>query len=112
MKISRYTAEHYIWGEHCDGWHLVNTGDLSVIYEKMPPYTAEVRHIHASAKQFFFVLKGRAQMETNGEFADLGPEEGIEILPGTPHQMMNNSEEDVEFIVVSAPNSKGDRTAV
>lgn len=24
--ISKETAEHYVWGEICDGWHLVKTG--------------------------------------------------------------------------------------
>jgi hypothetical protein len=23
MKIGKLTAEHYVWGEGCDGWHLV-----------------------------------------------------------------------------------------
>jgi hypothetical protein len=38
--IGRDAAEHYAWGEHCQGWRLVNNADLSVIEEIMPPGTA------------------------------------------------------------------------
>lgn len=112
MKISKYNAEHYIWGSICDGWHLVNTNDLSVIHEKMPPNTSEVKHFHEKAKQFFFVLSGQASMEINNEIILLNEQEGVQIEPGTPHQMMNKSDGDIEFIVISTPTSKGDRVLV
>lgn len=112
MKISKDNAEHYIWGNICDGWHLVKTNELSIIHEKMPSKTSEVKHFHQKAKQFFFILSGQATIEVNGEVVLLNEHEGIEILQGTPHQMMNNSDNDIEFIVVSSPTSKGDRILV
>jgi hypothetical protein len=33
---SRENAEHYVWGDSCDGWHLVRASNLSVIGECMP----------------------------------------------------------------------------
>jgi len=30
--ISKETAEHYAWGQNCDGWHLVDSVELSVIH--------------------------------------------------------------------------------
>jgi mannose-6-phosphate isomerase-like protein (cupin superfamily) len=110
MKVSISNAGHYCWGDRCDGWHLADCGDLSVIHERMPPHTAEVRHFHSRSRQFFFVLKGQAEMEADGETSLLNLHEGVEIPPGVPHQMMNNSEDEIEFLVVSAPRSKGDRT--
>jgi len=41
--ISKLTAEHYLWGNGCDGWHLVKNPQLSVIQELTPAGTAEVR---------------------------------------------------------------------
>ncbi|MFM9330209.1 cupin domain-containing protein [Paenibacillus mesotrionivorans] len=111
MKISRDNAEHYIWGEACDGWHLVKDGQLSVIHERMPPTTAEVRHYHSLSRQFFFVLSGQAVLESAGVQVVLNPREGLEIPPGVPHQMMNLSGEPVEFLVVSTPPAQGDRIA-
>lgn len=107
--ISKKTAEHYIWEAVCDGWHLVKTAELSVIHERMPTGAAEVRHYHAEARQFFFVLKGTATLEIAGEREILRRHEGAEVPPGVLHQMFNESEWDVEFMVVSQPASRGDR---
>jgi mannose-6-phosphate isomerase-like protein (cupin superfamily) len=109
LKISKQNAEHYIWGDHCDGWHLVKNKDLSVIHERMPVNTLEVRHYHNKAHQFFFVLSGTATLEINGECIALNPKEGVEVSPLIPHQMRNESDQDVEFLVISQPDSRGDR---
>jgi mannose-6-phosphate isomerase-like protein (cupin superfamily) len=110
--IDTETAEHYIWGEACEGWHLVKSADLSVIQERMPPGTAEVRHYHNHARQFFYILSGTATMELNGEDLTLAARQGIEVTPGAPHQMFNRSSEPLEFLVISQPASHGDRVIV
>jgi len=109
MKISKQNAEHYLWGANCDGWHLVKQPELSVIHERMPSGTAEVRHYHAQARQFFFVLSGTATMELNGEVITLHPQEGVEVPPHIPHQMRNDHPAPVEFLVISHPTTRGDR---
>jgi len=112
MKISKKSAEHYIWGDKCDGWRLVNQNDLSVIHERMPPNTSEVRHYHSKSRQFFFVLIGTATLEIDGQLESITPLEGVEVPPHVLHQMMNRSNEDVEFLVISQPTTKGDRIPV
>lgn len=109
MVISKENAEHYIWSGICDGWHLVKHDDLSVIHERMPSGTSEVRHFHNKSRQFFFVLSGTATLEVNGEWHNIEAFQGMEVSPGVPHQMINQSQNDVEFIVVSQPMSHGDR---
>lgn len=109
MKISKQNAEHYIWGDNCDGWHLVKNKELSVIHERMPVNTAEVIHYHNQARQFFFVLSGFATIEIDGEKIILTPQEGLEVAPLIEHQIRNESNQDVEFLVRSQPNSRGDR---
>lgn len=109
MKISKEHAEHYHWGNACDGWHLVKNNELSVIHERMPANTAEVCHYHLQAQQFFFVLSGTATMEIDGKRIILQANEGIEVPALQSHQMRNDSHEDVEFLVISQPNSRGDR---
>ena len=108
-KVSIETAEHCSWGRGCDGWHLVKQADLGVIRERMPPGTAEVRHFHKAARQFFFILAGSAVLEADGSEHELAAGQGLEVTPGTPHQMFNRSGADVEFLVVSQPHSHGDR---
>lgn len=107
--IDRTCAEHYIWGDACDGWHLVKRDDMSIIAERVPAGAREVRHFHATARQFFFILSGYAVIEINGERISLMKGQGLEVAPGIPHQFMNESPEDVHFLVVSHPSTKGDR---
>ena len=107
--ISTTTAEHYIWGDSCDGWHLVRQPDLSVISERMPAGTAEVHHSHNRARQFFYVLRGEVVMEMNGQIETLVAHQGIEIAPGVPHQIRNESGRDAEFLVISQPPAQDDR---
>jgi mannose-6-phosphate isomerase-like protein (cupin superfamily) len=112
LIVSKENAEHYTWGGICDGWHLVRQGDLSVIHERMPSGASEVRHYHNKARQFFFILSGVATLEVNGKREVIRPLQGVEVPPGVPHQMINESQNDVEFLVISQPMSHGDRIAV
>ncbi len=107
--ISTKLAAHYVWGEGCDGWHLVRGEALSVIEERMPPGTAERRHLHERSRQFFYVLAGELTLELDGAEQVLKANEGLEVAPGLAHQAFNRGAEDVRFLVVSQPPSHGDR---
>lgn len=107
--IDRAHGEHYVWGAVNDGWHLVKQDGLSVIEERMQPGSAEVRHYHRAARQFFRVLSGELTMEVGGTVTVLHPGEGIEIAPGVPHQARNDSDGPTEMLVISSPKSHGDR---
>ena len=108
--VSTASAQHYHWGDACDGWHLLAGADLSVIEESMPPGAAEQRHRHARARQFFYVLEGVATLEMEGVMHPLHRGDGLHVPPGAAHQMRNDSAADVHFLVVSVPKSHGDRT--
>jgi mannose-6-phosphate isomerase-like protein (cupin superfamily) len=110
--VSTANAPHYTWGQQCDGWHLLQGDDLSVIEERMPPGTAEVRHRHARSRQFFYVLEGEAVLELGGVPHRLAARQGLHVPPGAAHQMRNESAADVRFVVVSSPKSHGDRESV
>ncbi|HUB18982.1 MAG TPA: cupin domain-containing protein [Acidobacteriaceae bacterium] len=107
--VSTETAEHYTWGEVCDGWHLARSEGLSAIEERMPPGAKEQRHFHTKARQFFYVLEGELTMEIEGRLHALGERQGLEIAPGEKHQARNESSGDVRFLVMSAPPAQGDR---
>lgn len=107
--ISTANAEHYIWGDRCDGWYLVRTDEINIIEEKMPPGTSEVRHYHLCARQFFYVLEGELTMEVEQQDFVLRVGEGIEIAPGKAHQAMNHSTAATRFLVTSQPPSHSDR---
>ena len=107
--MSAATAEHYTWGDACDGWFLVRTPELHIIEERMPAGAAERAHHHERARQFFYVLEGELTMVLGaGEFG-ICCGEGLEIAPGEVHQAVNRGPQPVRFLVTSQPPSHGDR---
>lgn len=112
MMINCNLADHYTWGVGCDGWHLIRSPDASVIQERMPPRAAEIPHYHRHSRQFFFVLRGILTMQRESTSISLHPGDGMEVDPGVPHHVRNESEDDVEFLVTSWPPSHGDRVTV
>lgn len=109
MPISTENAEHYIWGDVNDGWHLLKRDDMSVIQERVPPGGAEVMHYHRTARQFFYILSGEATMVFADHQVVLKPGQGLEIPPQVRHQFKNDSAAEVHFLVISVPGTRGDR---
>lgn len=105
-------AEHYIWGEGCEGWHLLKTDSLSVIREKMSPGTAEQLHFHNHAQQLFYILSGVATFGMDGREIVVIAGQSIHISKTIKHNIANRSDEDLEFLVISEPKAHGDRTNV
>lgn len=62
-KTSTANAEHFIWGDQCDGWFLAKHPLASVIQERMLPHTSETRHYHQDVWQFFYILSGELTLE-------------------------------------------------
>ena len=109
MIISTTNAEHYNWGDNCDGWHLLKTDSLSVIQEKMPTGTAEQKHFHNHAQQLFYILTGIATFEAEGKTFVVTANESLHIPKGTTHSLSNKNEQDLIFLVISEPKAHGDR---
>ncbi|WBV61933.1 cupin domain-containing protein [Chryseobacterium camelliae] len=112
MIKSKNNSEHYIWGKGCDSWILKDTQHLSVKQEIMPSGTAEKLHFHKQAEQFFYILKGEAVFYIDEEKISIKAGESITVLPKSKHYISNESEEELEFLVVSAPSTNNDRTEV
>lgn len=111
-RTDTLTAEHYVWGNNCQGWHLLKRDNLSIIQERVPPGEQEQRHYHQTARQFFYILQGEAVLEVDGCWLILQEQQGVEIPPGIPHQFCNQSDRNVIFLVISAPKAHGDRFTV
>ncbi|MGH1357478.1 MAG: cupin domain-containing protein [Burkholderiaceae bacterium] len=110
--VSTDNAEHYHWGDQCDGWHLVKTPALSIIRERVPAGGEEIRHLHRHAEQFFFVLAGVATIEVTGTIHRINANQGIHIPAGVAHQLRNAESVELEFLVTSTPPSHGDRLII
>lgn len=107
--LSRQNAEHYTWGQDCDGWHLLKSDSLSVIKERMPPGTYENRHYHDRSQQVFFILSGQALLIVEDEEYRVQALESLHVKNGLKHQIKNIGDQDLYFLVISEPKSHGDR---
>lgn len=109
MTISKQNAEHYTWGDNCDGWFLLKRDDVHVIQERMPAGASEVAHYHRWSRQLFYVLRGELTMRFESASTKIAAGHSLVIEPLAVHQAVNESSDDVEFLVVSTPPSHGDR---
>jgi mannose-6-phosphate isomerase-like protein (cupin superfamily) len=110
--VSKENAEHYNWGQICEGWHLLKSSHLSVIEERVPPGGSELMHYHERAHQFFYILSGKATMEIDGRKITIKAQQGLSVPPKVPHRLFNESRQDLLFITISSPMSHGDRIDV
>jgi mannose-6-phosphate isomerase-like protein (cupin superfamily) len=110
--IDKQTAEHYLWGDNCDSWVLADTPGLSVKQESMPGLTRERLHFHTNAQQFFYILNGFATFYLEDSKITVTEQKGILIHPGTKHYIANETNEKLEFLVISQPTTNNDRTAI
>ena len=109
--ISKHNPlSHYKWGDNCDGWNLIGKPEIGIKQELMPAYTAEKLHYHSRAEQFFFILKGKATFLIEGEKTMLNANEGLCIQAGDKHKIMNDTADNLEFILCSYPSTQNDRT--
>jgi mannose-6-phosphate isomerase-like protein (cupin superfamily) len=109
MVSGKHSAPHYTWGDNCDSWVLADTAGLSVKQESMPPGTKEQLHFHKQAQQYFFILKGLATFHTGDDTDTIGAGTGILIEAGTKHYIANDTRHELEFLVISQPNTTNDR---
>lgn len=111
LVMNRDTADAYFWNDgKCQAWRLLEGQDLTVIEEIMPPGTAEQRHSHTFARQFFYVLEGEAIMSVAERTYTLRPGDGVMVAPRQAHAICNESDGDLRVLVISAPRANGDRT--
>jgi mannose-6-phosphate isomerase-like protein (cupin superfamily) len=75
----------------------------------MPPNTEENLHYHNYSQQFFYILKGTATFIIEGLETKISRNEGIHVPKGKTHRILNQTENDLEFLVISEPHSHGDK---
>jgi mannose-6-phosphate isomerase-like protein (cupin superfamily) len=110
--IDKQTAKHYLWGNNCDSWILADTEGLSVKQENMPAGTREKLHFHKGAQQFFFILKGSATFYIDDEKKVATENEGVLIKAKVRHYIANETQDRIEFLVISQPSTNNDRTTI
>jgi mannose-6-phosphate isomerase-like protein (cupin superfamily) len=107
--VSKATVPSFVWREVCEGWTLVDVPGLHVIQERMPGHTYELPHVHEVTHQLYFIVEGHATIFSEADRFSVAAGEAIEIPPGVPHQMRNDADRDLEFLVISSQRPREDR---
>ncbi len=110
--INKDNSPSYTWGDNCLSWVFVDNENLSVKMESMPSWTKEKLHFHSKAQQFFFILKGVATFYILDKVKSVPENSGILIDPKTEHYIANETENNLDFLVISQPTTNNDRTIV
>ncbi|MGN6802553.1 MAG: cupin domain-containing protein [Ginsengibacter sp.] len=110
-KVSdKKNSPHYVWGNNCDSWILSENASLSVKQETMPAGSKELLHFHSKCQQYFFILKGIATFYVDKEKLIVHQNQGIYIQQNSQHFIANETNEKIEFLVISQPAINNDRT--
>jgi quercetin dioxygenase-like cupin family protein len=62
-----------------------------------PGATVAAAHSHPYQSESFHVLEGRVGMKVGGEKVELGPGEGVTVLPRTAHKFWNAGDAETRF---------------
>lgn len=106
------TQNSYTWGANCIAYIVLQTPGLSVKREIMPANTSETLHMHQHAQQLFYVLKGIATFCVDDKTLYIEEGNSIHILRGQRHFIANRTGEPLEILVISQPDTAGDRISL
>jgi mannose-6-phosphate isomerase-like protein (cupin superfamily) len=70
---------------------------------RLPPHSANTLHKHIRAEEFYFVLEGVGRMRVGAETLTVPKHGGVLVGPNQLRQAFNDSEQDVLWLVVGAP---------
>jgi mannose-6-phosphate isomerase-like protein (cupin superfamily) len=69
-------------------------------------------HFHATSEEIYYVLQGAGRMRIEGEVSEVGPGDGIAILPGRKHKLWNTGEGDLVFLCLCVPPYEHEDTMI
>ncbi|GAA1785283.1 hypothetical protein GCM10009811_08040 [Nostocoides veronense] len=83
--------------------HLGGTVSHSLVHVVIPPGKCSPSHIHRVSEETYYILSGEAQMTIDGNSWRATPGMAIAIMPGEVHQIVNDTDGQLDFLTISAP---------
>lgn len=75
----------------------------SLAEAKVAPGRSTIEHYHPNAEEIYYILQGQGAMKIKGETREVGPGDGIAIVPGKKHQIWNTGTSDLIFLCCCSP---------
>jgi len=77
-------------------------GMLSLTLHRMQGGGVGDYHVHQDKEQVYYFLQGRGRMRIDGDFHAVREGDAVHIPPGTRHQLLNDEDDWIEHLIVSA----------
>ncbi len=71
-------------------------------YRMMQPSIREGLHDHANKEHVIYVIRGCGKVQLDDEIRDIKPGDSVHIPPLCKHQLINDSDDWLEHVLVSA----------
>ena|SRR3990167_6874444 len=75
----------------------------SLAHIEILPGGASLKHYHPVVEESYYILKGEAKIEINGEFQYLKTGQMVVVPPKLTHQIFNESDTLLQFLAVCSP---------
>ena len=75
---------------------------------RLPPWSANTLHQHVRAEEFYFVLEGVGRIRVADQTLTVPRYGGILVGPAVLRQIFNDSDSEVLWLIVSAPDKEFD----
>ena len=85
--------------------YLERTGseNLGARLWRLPPKSANTLHKHIRSEEFYFVLEGKGRMRVGDDTLTVPQYGGVLVGPNQLRQVFNDTNEDVLWLIVGAP---------
>jgi mannose-6-phosphate isomerase-like protein (cupin superfamily) len=70
---------------------------------RLPPRSANTLHKHIRSEEFYFVLEGTGRIRVGDEILTVPRYGGLLVAPDQLRQVFNDSDDEVVWLIVSAP---------
>ena len=84
----------------------------SLAEARLAPGQVTEEHFHPVAEEIYYVLEGRGLMRIDGEEREIGPGDGIAILPGQRHRATNTGDSDLVILCCCSPAYEHEDTII
>ncbi len=92
--------------------HLIRGQVQMVNWARLPQGSSFQRHYHEDMLEVFVMLGGPVDMRVEQESIELNHGDAILVEPREIHEMINKSEQDVDYIVFGISTEEGGKTVV
>ena len=82
-----------------DEWQVMETINTLSLFKLQRGKTSKNYHKHKNVEQIHYIIRGRAQMKIDEKLYDVVEGDAVYLPPECKHQITNNSNDWVEYLI-------------